>query len=451
MSTATTHNGAGHTGRRVYNPALAGLPEAYYDSAKKEYHFTDAHGAYIQGTEGSLKRLFRSKGVAASIPKGKRVSPLDLAVLDVQLERNVAYAASLAGYAKGVYVISGKRVLVTDSPVLVSAKAGSWEMLKHFLFGLLTNEHFDQTVYLFAWLKLALESLQAGERRPGQALAIAGPRDCGKSLLQLLITVLFGGRMASPYAFMTGATPFNSEMFRAEHLVIEDNAASTDIRARRSFGALLKTITVNDYQPCFAKGREAVSLTPFWRLSITVNDEPENLMVLPPIDESIEDKLILLKATSTPLPMPTGTLEERRAFWAVLLSELPAFVEFLQGWEIPPHLRGQRFGVRHFHHPDLLQTLDGLAPETQLLDLIDAELFSTPVPSEWEGKAEDLEKLLIGNDSGSAYAARRLLGFRAACGTYLGRLASKRPERIERRVLKGYSVWNIQPPNGVMG
>ena len=104
-------------------------------------------------------------------------------------------------------------------------------------------------------------------------------------------------------------------MFRAEHLVVEDNAASTDIRTRRNFGAFLKTITVNDDQPCFGKGREAVNLTPFWRLSISVNDEPENLMVLPPIDESIEDKLILLKAYSTPMPMPTETLEERHRFW----------------------------------------------------------------------------------------------------------------------------------------
>ena len=111
--------------------------------------------------------------------------------------------------------------------------------------------------------------------------------------------------MASPHAYMTGVTPFNSELFRAEHLVIEDNTASTDIRARRAFGALLKTITVNEDQPCFGKGREALNLTPFWRLFISANDEPENLMVLPPIDESVTDKLIPLKATNTSMPMPT--------------------------------------------------------------------------------------------------------------------------------------------------
>ena len=424
-------------------------PEAYFDSFRGHYWIEDARTRWMPMNETGLKRLLKSKGFSAKAAEGEAVSALDLAIIEIQHNRNVDYAASLAGYAKGVYEILGSRVLVVDSPKLIEPQAGTWRTLQVVFDGLLADEHFDQTVYLFGWLKLALESLRAGERRPGQAFAVAGPKDCGKSLLQKLITELLGGRMASPYQYMTGATPFNGEMFRAEHLVIEDNAASTDIRARRSFGALLKTITVNDHQPCFAKGKQAVSLTPFWRLSISVNDEPENLMVLPPIDDSIEDKLILLKAHSTPLPMPTGTMEERRRFWDTLVSELPAFVHFLGEWEIPRELQSQRFGVTHFHHPDLLRTLDDLAPESQLLEIIDAELFGGPLPEAWEGKSEELEKRLIGSDSGNAYAARRLLGFRAACGTYLGRLAKKHPARVSRRVLDGYSLWNVEPPKPV--
>ena len=67
----------------------------------------------------------------------------------------------------------------------------------------------------------------------------------------------------------------------------------------------------------------------------------------------------------------------------------------------------------------------------------------------WEGKAEALEKQLTGGDGGNAYAARRLLGFRTACGTYLGRLAGKHPERVTRRTLEGHTVWTIEPPKPV--
>ena len=152
---------------------------------------------------------------------------------------------------------------------------------------------------------------------------------------------------------MSGLTPFNSDLFEAEHLMIEDEQASTDIRARRNFGAQLKNITVVDWQRCHAKNRVAISLSPFWRLSVTVNDEPENLMVLPPIDDSIEDKLIILRASKFPMPMRTATLEQRKVFWQRLIDELPAFLDFLLQWEIPRELTSERFGMRHFHHPDI--------------------------------------------------------------------------------------------------
>ena len=61
---------------------------------------------------------------------------------------------------------------------------------------------------------------------------------------------------------------------------------------------------------------------------MSVNDEPENLMVLPPIDDSIEDKLIILRASKSPMPMPTATLEQRKAFWETLeerTAGVPAF------------------------------------------------------------------------------------------------------------------------------
>ena len=89
---------------------------------------------------------------------------------------------------------------------------------------------------------------------------LAGPRDCGKSLLQSLLTILFGGRSAKPYRYMTGETSFNADLFGAEHLVIEDEQPNTDIRARRNFGAQIKEFTSNPMQSCHGKFREAVGL-----------------------------------------------------------------------------------------------------------------------------------------------------------------------------------------------
>jgi hypothetical protein len=306
------------------------------------------------------------------------------------------------------------------------------------------DRKFNQAYYLYGWTKLALEALREEQSRPGQALVFAGPRRCGKSLLQNLVTLLFGGRSARPYKFMTGLTEFNSDLFRSEHLMIEDEQASTDIRARRNVGAQIKIITANEEKRCEAKYRIAVDLLPFWRLSISVNDEPENLMVLPPIDDSIEDKLILLRASWKPMPMRTKTLKQRKAFWKTLVGELPAFAHFLKEWEIPQELQDDRYGLVHFHHPEILEAIDALAPESKLLSLIKHYLDNLGDTTWGPHPAEKLERELNGSDS--QYEAKKLFSFNNACGVYLGRLAKKYPDRFISKRTSEERLWTINWP-----
>lgn len=418
----------------------------YFDAGRNSYWIRDDRGAWISLNETQFKRILRGQGVSPKGSENSCVSPLDVWLIQTQKKANVHYAGSLAGYSTGVYDMGERRVLVTDSPRIIEPSRGDWRILKVVIDGLLEDPNHDQRPFLYGWWKLGYETLRAGERRPGQALVLAGEHDCGKSLLQNLITVSLGGRSARPHQYMSGLTPFNSDLFEAEHLMIEDEQASTDIRARRNFGTQLKNMTVNEGQRCHAKYRVPISLTPFWRLSITVNDEPENLMVLPPIDDSIDDKLIILKASRFPMPMPTATLEQRRAFWQRLVDDLPAFLDYLVRWEIPAELVSERFGITHFHHPDILQAIDNLAPEFRLLRLIDAELFQSDAAGAWEGGAEQLERELCTDSSGCRHEARKLFTFNTACGVYLGRLAKRHPERFSRKCTNKGNEWTIAPP-----
>jgi hypothetical protein len=155
-------------------------------------------------------------------------------------------------------------------------------------------------------------------------------------------------------------------------------------------------------------------------------------MVLPPMDESIFDKIILFKSNYQEMPMPTASPAERQAFWSKLLAELPGFLYYLTNWQIPTEMVSQRFGVTHYHHPEIMEALNELAPEHRLLSLIDGYLL-TGLNADWSGTSEQLERALTDADSKCRNEASRLFSFNTACGTYLGRLAKRFPSRFEHQ------------------
>jgi hypothetical protein len=423
-----------------------GIVEAYYDSGRRCYWTTNSRGSWMEINEQSLRRLLKKSGFCAICREGERLSEVDQRLSEIQLEHDVAYAGPLAGHRSGVFECYGNRILVTTSPNLTEPKPGDWPTLSRFLENILVGGPHDQRCYLYGWLKLSYEALRAERLRPAPVMGIAGPRNSGKSLLQNLFTIIFGDRVAKPYRYMSGHTDFNGELFGAEHLMVEDEAPSTDLRSRRALGAHIKAFTVNQTQSCHVKNRQALTLAPFWRVSISVNDEPENLMILPPIsdaeNDSLGDKIILLRANLAEMPMPTETLEQREHFWQTLVSELPAFLHFLLEWEMPQGIRHPRYGMKTWHHPELLVALDALAPETRLLSLIDEVLFTdredndghfiarSRAKDSWQGTAEELESLLRSHPT-YGYEAQKLFSWPTACGTYLGRLAKRFPKRVE--------------------
>ena len=423
---------------------------AYYDSGRKSFWVENARGGWIEFNEKSLQRLLKKHGYSASNKK-VTISQIDKKLSEIQLQQDLDYAGPLAGHMKGIVEMYGQRLArVTNAPKLIVPKEGKFPTVQALIDNLFVDPQCDQRPYLFGWLKVALESLYAGHHRPGQALAIAGPRDSGKSLFQNIITEIFGGRAAKPYRYMSGGTEFNGELFGCEHQMIEDDIGAKDFRARQNFGTRIKEFTVNEAQSCHPKKYQAITLRPWWRLSITVNEEPENLMILPPLDDSIQDKIILLRAQKRPMPMPTASPEERKIFRETLTSELPAFTWYLLHWEIPEKLQSGRFGVTHFHHPELLAAIDGLTPENRLFELLKLHFKvsdgTTTDQTEWTGTAEELENELCATKSPVEYAARKLLTWAGATGTYLGRLAQKLPGIFEGQRTADKRSWRIKLP-----
>ena len=399
-----------------------GMPEVYYDAGRKEFLMQDERGVWFGVSISQFSRKCRLHGISSERISGTCHSAFDAFADDIQHRRSVDFAGQIAGFKPGLLIEGGMRFLVTKGPDLFVPKKGGWPTLEAVFRAVLSDEDFDQLFYWHAWLKMGFEALAAGKRKPGQAMILVGPAECGKSLLQDIITAVLGGREGKPYKFMTDATRFNSNLAGTEHLRIGDENPHTDIRARRNFGAQLKNITVEESHQVEAKYRDALTLRPFWRLSISLNNEPENLLVLPPLDEHIMDKMIILKCTRREMPMPTATLEERGAFWQQLVDELPAYLDWLSDFEIPAHLVSQRFGVQAFLHPAIKSELLTFEPPMVLLDLIDAYLFG-PNEKIIVMTAAEIQRELTSETSECRFEARRLLPRPTTCGRYLSSLA----------------------------
>lgn len=417
--------------------------DAYYDACKKEFVMRNEAGRWLSHPSRQFTMLLKTSGIATTVE--------DSAVLMSRIinVRDIHYTGSLAGHRAGFYEANGVRMLVTEGPRIIIPAPGEWATIRRFLIGLLgTDEDHGslQVMTFLCWLKNAFESVASGQWRPGQILALAGPVGCGKSLLQRLITECLGGRMADAFRYLSGGTQFNRELFGAEHLVIDDAQASTDFRTRMEMAAHLKALAVGRDHQCHGKGRDGVNLRPLWRCSVSLNDEGECLLVLPPLRADIADKIHILRCAAPTEPFPTETAEAQAAYWQKLVSELPAFLHHCCQVQPPAGRADQRFGVRAFHHPTIVIALEEQAPEVVLLELIDLELWRDKTLPEWEGTARELEAALLENNSKVREQARRLLGWSQACGTYLGRLAKNQPERVEgnRESLK--RGWIIRKP-----
>lgn len=451
---ADLHRVVGRNGLiRTLEAAVEPLPpsfDGYYDAQRKEYLVQNSGGRWLSHNDSGFKRILRGKGLSAWRREGELLSAAEKVILELQNTRDVSYAGALAGRDAGFYEEGGVRFLVTSSPRLIAPKLGSWSSISALIDGLVGTDPqhgVAQKETLFGWLQVAYDALRARKRQPGQALALAGPIQSGKSLLQTLVTEILGGRSAKAFRYMTGGTPFNSELFGAEHLMLEDEHATSDSRARSQLGASIKSISANEVHSCHAKGREAVNLRPFWRLSISLNDEPERLLVLPTLTEDIADKLILLKCSRPSQPFPTGTHQLKEQYWLRLVAELPAFLAWLTEWERPPELHDERFGVRYFHHPDLVGELQSLSSEARLLELIDAELWRAGATI-WEGTAMQLEHELTQQSSDVRQEALKLFSWSSACGAYLGRLADQQSDRIQRKRTGKARKWIIKEAAG---
>lgn len=424
-------------------------PTDYYNAISKAFLVKNTRGSWLAHDVTSYKRILRSRG-HRSKPEGTALSEVEIQIMDVQNHRDVNYHGPICGRNAGFREENGNRFLVTEDMKIPDPIKGDFSTLSDVLQGLLAkNETHDigeaQLNTFYGWLKSSVHALRQGREQQQQALAICGPAGAGKSLIQHLITEMLAGRSAKAERYFNGKTDFNGDLFTAEHLILEDNHVSTRISDRLKLGSSLKEHCVGvTTASLHAKGQTAINIRPWWRVSITLNDDPEAMMILPPLDDHLADKIILLRASSSTFPMPVVTSDNRHAFRSQLTKDIPGFLYWLLNeYSVPDaYADRNRYNVATYHHPELKESLEGLSPESNLLGLIDdcfSEDFGRVLVKLTAKQIEDRLRERDGR------ATEKILSFSNAMGTYLGRLGKKHPHRIQHHRTNGGPVWEIRP------
>lgn len=410
------------------------LPDIYYDTSKSCFWSSDGHGGWTPINERTaVMRLITRHGMSMSKEgeeDGKkfkaRYSPAELVLDQIRDENRVDFAGELAGWAAGAHTICSNRILITRAAERPEPEAGAWPTTQKYLERLFGPV---QLPYVYGWLKIAANAYYLHHDNQSQAIILGGMQGSGKSFFQRHILTPILGRVGKPMQFMSGGSGFNGDLIKAEHLMIEDENGDTDWAARKRMAAAIKGFAANKDQRLHAKGKDGIMVTTRHCLSVSLNENPEHLSGLPELEDSIAEKLLLVRCRQAFGADWPGDMSKMPEIQAAVRNETKHFLHWLLNeYQIPAEIADFRWGVKAYHEPELVERIDNAKPVRAAWRMIGRfypDAYTQDLRVEFI--PEDLQEEL-GNDPRFRDRARRIFRHDNSLAMFLGEIAKKHPD-----------------------
>lgn len=209
-----------------------------------------------------------------------------------------------------------------------------------------------QLPYLLSWMAHFYNSSTRRNKGTGQALIIAGPTGRGKSFFASFLLAELMGKADDGRAYYRDNNRFTDGLAEAPVHYIDDCLGSMTRQGFKGFTERLKRAVSLQTIRYEAKFGSAVNALPWHgRVVILSNLDPQSLSVIPSLEQSTEDKFMMLKFSDAQFEFTPAPNWAENVRW--LREELPHFARFLRTWEIPEAIRDPRFGVKAWQHPEL--------------------------------------------------------------------------------------------------
>ncbi|MDB9741485.1 DUF5906 domain-containing protein [Akkermansiaceae bacterium] len=341
------------------------------------YYTKDDRNKWRGLDKGSFKIHLNALGFRSEKMEGETVAPADHVVMDIQNTKTIeSVFGHMSGRHAGFYEENGQRFLVTNSPVFIKPRKGQWRTIKRFLKGMFVTD--KQFKIFLGWLSASIKDLRNDGKRIGrftqmQMLHICGPPNCGKTLLlEHILKNALSGRIAKCDSyFKVNATSFNSDIFGADLLFLDDSPVfSSNYRFRQEMSEKMKSAIVGGTARMERKGVDAIAARPWWRVIRFLNNDVQHLATLPLQEDGVDDKWSLLEVQALGDHWPESELPG----WAEVTmkgfqDDMPAFIHYLTEEHIiapeEQDTRG-RYGVQTYKNESLLQSIAEGSPEQYL-------------------------------------------------------------------------------------
>jgi hypothetical protein len=322
-------------------------------------------GTWRTISKEDFTQSLRVKGYDATKKKHETFSEIDKAETRIKQLNRVDMALPLLHRKSGINELDGQRVLntINSNPVKPCEHVVTEDMIErecpiiwtliNKMFGARMKNGETQLAYFLAWLKHAY--VGALEQNPSQGLAliIAGAPGCGKTLLSWqVISPLLGGRCDGA-AYLVQGSEWTGNLIQSPVMTIDDSEALMDNRTMARFANRLKRTIANPEILYNQKYRDQQPVQWLGRIVITCNLDAISTQIIPSMDNSMHEKVMLLGALCTDATvrelLPGNVRDNNQA----VQNELPAFASFLLSMNCERYTiegANPRFGVTYFHN-----------------------------------------------------------------------------------------------------
>jgi hypothetical protein len=306
--------------------------------------------------DDSLMHL-RNFGVPNKTSGKEVISRAEKVLCAVQDARKIDFAAPLLFEKDEIVNLNGDKVLnIGRREAMQEADVVDVTMFP-WIYDFITNIFVQpdgsntQMDYFLAWFQRLWVSARNHHLAQGQMLVLAGDAGQGKTFMSRCIIGAALGGSVDASDILQGKTNFNKQAAETCIWRIDDAAYASNRNEAVRFGETLKRHVANPVATYHPKFRDAVEFPWKGRIVLTCNTDPQSLAILPSLNNTIADKILMLKFGGYMPTFQSNHLQE-----ANVAKELPYFLAWLKQWQAPAYViaGNSRFGIQGFHHQELV-------------------------------------------------------------------------------------------------